>query len=384
MCMNKKVKYIAYYDTACNKDENRNYVLAATNKLDYIFDTINLAGYRVDIISASTTMNKRGYKGKNIQINNNTSLKLFRTFSWGHKANRVISIISMKLFLFFYLLFITNKDDAVFVYHSLGYVGVISLLHKIRKFHLVLEVEEIYADVNGNEKDRKKEYRLFNQADAFLFSTELLSDIVNTNNKPYTILYGTYRVEEDRACKLADGIIHCVYAGTFDLRKGGGTAAAAAAEFLDERYHIHILGFGTEKDKDGILRKIAEVSGKSKCAVTFDGLLSGEDYIQFIQSCHIGLSTQNPCAEFNNTSFPSKVLSYMGNGLRVVSVRIKVLETSKINSLFYYYDENSPESVASAIKRVNIYDDYNSRDVLVNLNKMFIIETKEILREVLR
>lgn len=32
----KRIKYIAYYDTIANKDEERGYVLAATNKIDYI------------------------------------------------------------------------------------------------------------------------------------------------------------------------------------------------------------------------------------------------------------------------------------------------------------------------------------------------------------
>ena len=69
------------------------------------------------------------------------------------------------------------------------------------------------------------------------------------------VIYGTYNVEKQIANKFDDGKIHCVYAGTFDPRKGG-MSAVNAAKFLDEKYHIHILGFGTEKDKKLLIIKI--------------------------------------------------------------------------------------------------------------------------------
>ena len=72
-------------------------------------------------------------------------------------------------------------------------------------------------------------------------------------------------------------------------------------------------------------------------------MLSGEDYIRFIQSCDIGLSTQNPDAAFNATSFPSKILSYMANGLRVVSIRIPAIERSAVGNEVMFYNEQTPE-----------------------------------------
>ena len=149
-------------------------------------------------------------------------------------------------------------------------------------------------------------------------------------------------------------------------------AAVAAGEFLSENYHLHILGQGKEMDKRYLLEKIEEVSKKSKCIITYDGLKSGEEYIRFIQSCDIGLSTQNPNAAFNETSFPSKVLSYLANGLRVVSIRIKALEQSAVNDLLFYYDENSPQAIAEAIKGINLEAVYDSRKCIIELSKGFM------------
>ena len=124
---------------------------------------------------------------------------------------------------------------------------------------------------------------------------------------------------------------------------------------------------------------IKDVSGKTKATVTYDGLLSGEDYIRFIQSCQIGLSTQNPDADFNATSFPSKILSYMANGLRVVSIRIPAIETSAVGNDMYYYDKQTPEEIAKAIANIDLLDDYAGRDLILKLDKQFRQEIKEIL-----
>ena len=50
--------------------------------------------------------------------------------------------------------------------------------------------------------------------------------------------------------------------------------------------------------------------------------------LKFIQKCQIGLCTQNIDAAFNTTSFPSKILSYMSNGLEVVGVNIAAIKNS--------------------------------------------------------
>lgn len=139
-----------------------------------------------------------------------------------------------------------------------------------------------------------------------------------------------------------------MYAGTFDPRKGGPTTTTTT-RWLPENYHVHILGFGSENDTKELCALIEETNEASAATVTYDGLLSGEDYIRFLQKCQIGLSTQNPDAAFNDTSFPSKILSYMANGLRVVTVRIPAIEGSAVGDDVIYYEEQTPEKIAQAI-----------------------------------
>lgn len=380
------MKYLVYYDTPANQAENRNYVLAATNKIDYICTALNRIGHSVQLISASATGNRRGCGGKEVRLSEQTSLKLFPCIGTGKLPKRLLGRMLFKTRLFLYLLCHVKKEESLLVYHSLGYAGLVRLLKKLKKFQLILEVEEIYADVNGRERDRKKEYKLFSVADAFLFPTELLNDKINTGGKPHVLIHGTYQIERDRKCNVfADEIgsekIHCVYAGTFDPRKGGAIAAAAAAEFLPEQYHMHIIGFGSETQIQNMKDLVEELLGKCVCRITYDGLLSGEAYIRFLQSCDIGLSTQNPDAAFNATSFPSKILSYMANGLRVVSIRIPAIEGSAVGDYLSYYDQQTPETIAQAILQVNMAESYNGRSILQKLDEKFLREFRILLEE---
>lgn len=375
----KKIFYMAYYNST-NSSERRNAVLSSVNKMNYICEALENNGYNTEIVSASGATEKKFCKSKKVKLTDKTTLKLFSSLP---RLNRIVSVIDrviLKTKLFLYMIKNTNKDSIVMVYHSLGYMSLVKRLKKLKGFKLIIEAEEIYGDVIGDEKTSQKEYDFFKIADGFIFPTELLSEKVNTEKKPEVIIYGTYHIEKELPKLFSDGKIHCVYAGTLDPRKGGAIASAESALFLNENYHIHILGFGNEKEKAETLNTIDSISKKSKAKITYDGLLSGEEYIKFIQSCDIGLSTQNPNGKYNDTSFPSKILSYMANGLRVVSVRIPVVEESGIGKCVYYYDEQKPENIAKAIKSIDFSEEYDSRKTIGVLDKAFICNLKTMLK----
>lgn len=372
-----EIKYIGYYDTVENKVENRKYVLSATNKMLYIISAIHKCGYNVRILSKSITLNSKCCSPKTIILNNKSILKLPFSLGRGSKIRNVLDrrIIDVQLML---MMLKASPQDIIILYHNLDPFFIIRSTKAIKKYKLILEIEEIYGDVANDKKLSNKELDFFKIADSYIFPTELLNQKINTENKPYVIVDGTYKVEEDRNCKFDDGKIHGVYAGTLDPRKGGALTAVKTGAYLDESYHIHIIGFGSESDKKYLQDQINIISANTKCTITYDGLYSGEEYIRFIQKCHFGFSTQMPGAAFNETSFPSKVLSYLANGLRVVSVRIKVLEMSKVNDLLYYYDENDPKEIAKVIIKIDMNDNYDSREVIKKLDKEFCEKIQKI------
>ena len=348
--------------------------------MEYLYKSLLKCRKDVELVSCSVSSDKTGEVGCKKQLEERLKLRQFRTLGRKNKVINVLDRFLMKWQLFWYFIFHSRKMDTVIAYHSPLYCKVLIWLKRIKKWKFILEVEEIYGDVSGNVRLKKRELRVCKSADAFIFPTELLSYAVNLRQKPYMVIHGTYQIEPDRCIRFHDGKIHVVYAGTFDLRKGGAIAAVAAGEFLPDNYHIHIIGFGSEKDKKYLLDEIEKVSKKSKCTITYDGLKSGEEYICFMQSCDIGLSTQNPAAAFNETSFPSKVLSYLANGLRVVSIRIRALEQSAVNDLLFYYDENSPQSIADTIKKIKIDDRYDSRQRIQELDSEFVRSLNQLFK----
>ena len=375
----KKVYYLGYYDTDENKEEKRNVTLAATNKMTYIVEALEKSGFEIEIVSPSTTSNATTYCGKVIPICNHSRVRLFRTTPWGNKFRRIVSVLSMRFQYQRYIIKNLTKNDTLIVYHSMEFINFIIKAKKKIGFKLVLEMEEIYSDISGIQKNKEREIELSSFADAFIFPSELLNEKINVSKKPYIITHGTYKIEPPITEKFNDGKIHIVYAGTFDPKKGGVFIAIESAKWLDENYHLHVLGAGTKKNEELVFNLINSVNRQTDCTVTFDGLLTGKNFCEFLQKCDIGLSTQNPNFIFNDTSFPSKVLTYLSNGLRVVSVRIPVLESSGVSDLLYYYEGEEPETLSNTIKSICLSDLYDSRETVESLNVKFINDVHRIL-----
>lgn len=379
------MKYFGYYADGERAKES-NCTLAAVNKMSYIAGVVAGVAGKVEIISRATRK-ASPQKNEIVKVNEKETVQYFANTPHGWKISRVLFRQIDRIRFTVWMLKNIKKNEKVLVYHSLGYMREIDLVHRIKKFKLILEVEEIYSDVSGNKYIRKKEVKFLQRADAYIFPTKLLSSEINLKGKPEVIIHGTYQVEADEKCKLfhenlqsnSGQTIHCIYAGTLDPRKGGAVAAATAAKFLPPDYHIHILGFGSEKDIQEMVDLVAKISSNDRAKITYDGVLSGKDYIRFLQSCDIGLSTQDPNAAFNGTSFPSKILSYMANGLRVVSIRIPAIETSAVGDMVFYYDEQTPEEIAKAIMNIDFNDNYDSREYIRQLSNQFEKDMKKLL-----
>lgn len=359
--------YIAFMTIDEIVDQKLDVSPAGDMKSHYVSDVLTRIQKSVQIISMAETSAKKGFfPSVTIEHKNHSKLIVF----WGFgKRNGIFRFLHRKLRclqLIRYLFSLTPKDIVVY-YHSLGLDQTVRLMKRVIGFQLIEEVEEIYSDVTGKKSARQREIEHMQCADAYIFPTELLNQTINQESKPYLIIHGTYRAEESRECVNNDNLIHVLYAGTLDPRKGGAAAAAAAA-FLPVGYCVHILGFGTKQEIESIKEIVQKNNSKNHAKVTYDGVLTGEDYTRFVQSCDIGLSTQNPDAEFNATSFPSKILSYLANGLHVVSIRIPAIEKSKVGDLLFYYEEQTPQDIASAILQVDVNKPYSSRERLKMLD----------------
>ncbi len=374
-----KVIYLGHYSRV---EDARSVSPAGATMMEYVAQSINDAGYDLTMISLSQAKDKSSKPIKIKKINEKTDIVYLSSLKQYRKRNYIMRFLQkMRRERKHYkeLSSLIKEGDIVVAYHSLALIKNLKKLRKKIKFKLILQVCEIYADVLENKKIRKKEVDFISNADSYIFSSCLLEKEFNKQNKVFAICLGKYSVEPSRNVKFDDDKIHVVYAGTLDPRKGGGMAAVEATTHLDEKYRVHILGFGSEQEIADIETKIEETNAKGKCVVSYDGCLSGEEYIQFLQKCQIGLSTQNPNATFNATSFPSKILVYLANGLQAVSIKIPAIETSSVAGAISFYDVQTPEEIANAIKNIDYTKKVDSKNILCRLDSDFVSKIQMLL-----
>jgi hypothetical protein len=373
--MKNEIKYVGFYSFD-NLKYKRNSALSAMDKMNYVSGVINKIGYNVCLVVPSWIIGKGSQLQKHIKISNSQSIVLPPSVGSSTKFTTYTSIIMSQLWLFFYLVLNVKRNEKIIVYHSPWLALSILIAKKIKGFKLILEVEEIYKDVlTIHPLLDKLETKIITQSDAYIFSTELLEKKLNNHNKPYTILYGNYEVPKTITKPIDDGKIHLVYAGIIDSHKAGAFNAIEAATYLKENYVMHIIGFG---EVEKLQNRIVQINQISNCKVQYDGIKRGDEYIAFCQSCHVGLSTQNMQGDYVDSSFPSKILSYMSLGLNVVSCEVKCVLESKITLFINYYNGDSKD-LANSIMNIKLNNSDSCKEMMVELDTNFQTEIKVLL-----
>ena len=360
--------YLGYYVDSIDAGK-RHCSPAAISKMDYLRDVLVHLGYPVEIVSLAPSRIPQHLKKERRSLKDGGELVLFTSLGYGNKIKNRLNEYFIKVQAFIHLIKKIKRNDTVIVYHSLALITIVNVMRRIKKCDFIYDVGELYHTVILKKEER--ELAFLKTADAYIFSTEFLNRKLNESQKPYALMHGSYRGVPIAGSKLFDDSkIHCVYAGTFDIRKGV-LLAIHSASFLDSRYHIHILGFGTDEETKIVEKLIGDVSLHSDCKISYEGVIHGEEYTIFLQSCQIGLSPQSPDAQFNEASFPSKTLSYLSNGLKVVSIRIPAIEQSNVGAFLYYYDTQTPEAFAKAIEAAARDMSCNGQVIVKNLDNDF-------------
>ena len=377
----RKIYYIALYDTNEWIHEKRRVFQSGINKANTVINALNNLGWNVNIISMSTTLGDKRCPARICDLSLQTKLYQFACFGRKGTLSRITNFIWLRLQLVHYVSRHIKNNDIVIVYHNTEYPKLIYLLKKLLCFKMILELEEIYADVNGNERLRKKENHLIDKADAFIFPTEKLNERVNRHNKPFAIVYGPYMIRTKSKRRNYDNIIHVVYAGTFNPQKGVLDAIKAAG-FLSEEYTLHILGNGSENEITIVKKTIGETIHRTNASIMYEGEIKGESFYDFLEKCDIGLCPQDPNALFTDTSFPSKVLTYLSCGLRVVSIKIPSISESKIGDMISFYSEQDPQEIANTIRSVDLHSTFDYVNRIIELKSDFEKSMSKILENI--
>jgi len=376
------IKYIAFHDIKDYEEEHRNYGFAAINKMDYICSAIVRAGYNVEIVSPSWTGNKKGYyKKRKTQIKDCVFLTVGPSFGAKYRLTKLIRILFSWFWLFFYLLLNIKKGEKIIVYHSLGLACPVYFARIIKKFKLILEIEEEYCKV----KQQPGVYiwiekRIINISDKYILPNDIMANAYSLMQDKCIIIYGQYsNYYSGTSLEKNNDVVRLVYAGIIDKDEGSAFKAVNIAKYLSSRYQIHILGTAIPEVINELQDLIKNTNEKSNCEVFYEGFKEGYDYIDRMLQCSVGLNLRKTKTNYINFAFPSKILSYLSMGLRVVSSRVDCVERSKIGDLLYYYNQDTAEAIAKVIMSIDFNHLYDSRARLKKLDMQFVGDIKRLL-----
>ena len=345
-------------------------------KQDYIIESLVSLGYKVNYVSFSESFNNKFYRAKKKRLSENVNFFLTPNVPGKYRES-----FAFRWFYHIYSLRHIKKGDILLVYHTNSMRNdILRRLADKKQLAFIYEVEELYeyAHETVDENLVAKEINFLQCADKYLFCSELLQARVNRKNLPYVVVEGFYKYVKSDVEKFNDGKIHCVYGGIIDEIKGGAFRAVKAAEFLQENYVVHILGFGNKTKLQNMIKQRAPFR---RCEVVYEGLKKGKEYIDFISKCDIGLSLMTMREDINNTAFPSKLILYMACGLQIVACRVKVLEISETAQAITFYDEDTPESIAEAIKCVKTENKISIKSMMEKIDLSFKNNLDKMLSE---
>ena len=351
-----KVKYIGFYDAAKNGHE-RVSTLSGENKMNFISSTLYKAGFDVDIISPSWSIDnakdKTNLKSKNVLIEEGRSLILFPTFRSRGRVLKLFKVLFSLSYLLFWLLKHVEKGEKVLVYHSPLLSYPLLIAKSIKKFEIVLEVEEIYSEVWRSKKIYSKmEWRIINASSKYICVSDHLSKRLGTDKS--IVVYGSYNMPINKNGISKRGGVNLVYAGSLDTVKGGVFNSIESMWSLDKNYTLHICGYGTESQIEIISNKINELNNAlERESCFFYGKLLGQDLSDLLFSCDIALNPQHQ-GEYMTTAFPSKILTYLTHNLHVMSTNIESIKNSIFSDLIYFSVDDSAIEIAKAISSIDI------------------------------
>ena len=377
------MKLVNFYDVAKYKDEERvtaPSIITVINYLVYCLERLNVP---IEIISAAETRKSSGdFPMRSERIGENIVLTQCATHGYTNKLKRVMSKVKSRLWLVKYLLQNTKENELIFFGDSPVLYEPLLLFRILdrKKVKILYFATEIYQYVipMGRMK-RQMEWKLFRDADMLFVSTKMLDEKINKGNRKSLILHGTYKLPPKYDERFTDSLHHILYAGVINEKKGS-MKAVEIATFLPADYHINIIGFGKEEDVASLRKSIVKANAVNACQITFDGTITGEAYDRYLQKCDIGICPQDLQAKYNDSSFPSKILSYLSNGLRVVSVDLPAVHTSEIGDLLYYAKSDSARDFAEAIMSIDMQSEYDSREVINELDRKFMQGLAEMMK----
>lgn len=349
------MKIVAFYV----EDSIHDRVRAISTKpiIDFISDVLYENKVPVDVFSASWGNTSKGIiRGSVNNVSQGINIHYGLTFGCNSRSLKIIRMAFSWIWLMKSIFCNTAFGEKIIVYHSMNIIIPVYLVAKLKKLQVTLYLGEFYQTVYKMASFKKLiENKFIKSAHSYICATNLLVNQISkirTGTFQYVVLYGPYKKQK----LIIDATfnnkkINLLYVGKISESKGI-FRAIGLAKFLSSDYCIRIIGYGEDYELGRMRAEIDKSNRENECKVIFDGIKIGEDYIRYVQSCEIGLVLQDMNAEYNPTSFPSKILSFLSNGIEVIAPAIKNIAESPFSSMIHLYNSQDNAEIALLIRDV--------------------------------
>lgn len=365
----RTIKYLGFY-AGNNLLGERVFTPSVTNKMNYIVEALNQAGFSSWIISPVNVLSKKFKfdKGFTTVLNNNCKATYFDSIYGDNVIFKFFGKIIIMFQLILFLLRNVKSGEKILVYHHPLFFVPLFLCKKIKNITIILEVEEIYQNIWPiNFLERISENLLLKLSDQYIVVSETLASKFPEKSK--IIMHGNYIQYSCLSNKsVKHNSVNILYAGSIDKIRNAAFYAAECSELLPDNYVMNICGYGNDSDIKDILNLIDSINKKvgiEKCV--FHGLLLGDDYKKLLQNCDIALNIQKNYDGIQY-SLPSKIIAYLSANLKVITSRLESLHNSPFSSYFEFIDDYSPEGIADVIKKIDLSRNTSARELMEELH----------------
>lgn len=243
-----------------------------------------------------------------------------------------------------FCLYICLKYDRLIIYHSEGFYFYFPIFIIFRN-KIVLQVNEIYSNVSGNRLNIYFESTYIKRFQNLIVSNTNLKEVW-FRDKRILVRGGYFRLPIPSYFDKKQSTY--IYVGSIDeLKMGNLNLLLNMIKTLPDDIILNLCLITSDNDYKDILR-VSEKKGNVNIFRNVNDAQLKDIYL----NCKYGLVLQDSNKPFNFTSFPSKIFSYLNNGVIPVAQRNQSFLKSEISDLFLFIDNWHWENILSAEKKI--------------------------------
>ena len=308
-------------------------------------------GVSVSCISVPP-INRFNYQSKLLRLNGDSEYGI--GFSYVKLINIPI-LRNISAFFGTFLKVIKSHDATVYIQDLLNVTTTLATYFATRLSNkkilgILTDMPNAYIDYESRSVPIQKRITQFlceKCAYYYLFLTEEMNDVVNRNNKPYTIIEGFADYEVRKRINNLDMKMNprvCMYAGGINKLYGLDMLVNGFIKAAIPECELHIYGDGP------YVEELKEICAHNE-NIKYLGILNNSDIISMEEKATLLVNPRYTTSEFVKYSFPSKNIEYMSSGTPILTTKLPGMP-SEYYDYVYLLEDETEDSMAAALTTI--------------------------------